>query len=119
MDDRIKVLIVDDSSDIRVLVSKICTRNGWDASVSENGQEAIDVIKKDDSFSFIFMDIKMPIMDGIEAAKIIKELKPSIFIIALSADDKNKYVDDLGRYSPFDDFISKDEMDKIIKVIVN
>jgi CheY-like chemotaxis protein len=86
-----------------------------------NGQEAVDIINKDKNFDIILMDLKMPIMSGFEATKIIKSIVPSIPIIALTAyvfeDDKQKAMN-----SGCDDFIVKpyrmeDLFNKIIKLI--
>lgn len=52
---------------------------------AKNGQEAISFCKKDDNIDLIFMDIKMPLMNGHEAAKNIKSIKPDVPIIAISA----------------------------------
>jgi CheY-like chemotaxis protein len=86
-----------------------------------NGQEAVDIINKDKNFDIILMDLKMPIMSGFEATKIIKSIVPGIPIIALTAyvfeDDKQKAMN-----SGCDDFIVKpyrmeDLFNKIIRLI--
>ncbi|MEL6945087.1 MAG: ATP-binding protein, partial [Bacteroidota bacterium] len=51
----------------------------------KNGQEAVDLIRKDSNFDLILMDIKMPILDGISATKIIKAEYPHLPIVAQSA----------------------------------
>jgi DNA-binding NarL/FixJ family response regulator len=53
------------------------------------------------------------VMNGLDAAKKIKELNPLICVIALSSDEKNKYIDDSGQYHPFDDFLSKNDIDQM------
>ena len=50
-----------------------------------NGKIALEEIEKQDDFSLILMDIKMPVMNGIEASKIITKKKPGIPIVAQSA----------------------------------
>jgi CheY-like chemotaxis protein len=85
-----------------------------------NGQEAVDIITTDMDFDIILMDLKMPIMSGFEATKIIKGINPDIPIIALTAyvfeDDKQKAMN-----SGCDDFIVKpyrmeDLFDKIYRL---
>ena len=70
-----------------------------------NGKEAVELMRKN-KYDFIFMDIKMPIMDGMEATKIIKSEFPNIPIVAQTAftfsEDKNKAL-----AAGFNDYLSK------------
>jgi CheY-like chemotaxis protein len=88
-----------------------------------NGAEAVDLFHKNDDIDLVLMDIKMPVMDGVEAAQIIKNEKKETPIIALTAyaleGDREKFIQ-----AGFDDYLSKpvtikDLMDKIEKFISN
>jgi len=52
---------------------------------AENGEEAVELVKNTADIDLILMDIKMPVMDGIEATKQIKQLRPDLPIIAQTA----------------------------------
>jgi CheY-like chemotaxis protein/HPt (histidine-containing phosphotransfer) domain-containing protein len=71
---------------------------GHRVSLAGNGQEAIDAFRSGD-YDLILMDIQMPVMDGIEAAKIIRDLEKSrgsanrIPIVALTAHAVRDYID--------------------------
>lgn len=84
-----KVLIVEDNVLNREIASDILTQEGMITEVAENGKIAVDIIseKGPNYYDFILMDIQMPIMNGYEATKAIRELYPNnkIVIIALSA----------------------------------
>ena len=71
-----------------------------------NGSEAVDICKTNPSVDMVLMDIKMPIMTGIEAAPLIKKIRPKLPIIALTAysaeSDKTKALN-----AGCSDFISK------------
>ena len=72
---------------------------------SKDGKETIDLFKANPNIDLILMDIKMPIMDGYEAAKIIKELKPDLPIVAQSAYGLEQ---ERARYEDvFDDYLTK------------
>lgn len=73
---------------------------------AKNGSEAIDLCKDNPCIDLILMDIKMPVMDGYTAAKIIKEFKPSIPIIAQSA-YAMEYEKEKFAGSFFDEYIVK------------
>ncbi|NHB68829.1 PAS domain S-box protein [Perlabentimonas gracilis] len=83
-----------------------------------NGLEAVDVFKSSQHIDMVLMDIKMPIMDGYEATKLIKELKPNIPIIALTA-----YSTDIDRDKALacgcSDFISKPIKKELLLTKVN
>ena len=71
-----------------------------------NGQDAIDVCKTNPAIDLILMDVQLPIMNGREAKKEIKKLRPELPIIAQTAfamsGDREKYLHD-----GFDNYISK------------
>jgi DNA-binding NarL/FixJ family response regulator len=92
MTEKIKVIIVDDHEIFRNGLQTILNRmeNIQLSGIAANGQEAIDLAKSKD-VDVILMDIKMPIVDGIEATKKVIEHKPDLKIIALSmfGDEEN------------------------------
>jgi len=73
---------------------------------AKDGQETVEICKSNPNIDLILMDIKMPIMDGHEAAKQIKKLRPDLPIIAQSAyaleNEKEKFSGDC-----FDEYITK------------
>lgn len=79
-----KILVVDDEESIRFLYKEELEEDGFLVELAENGKEAIEklpVFKPD----LITLDIKMPVMDGIEALKKIREMERNIPIILCSA----------------------------------
>ncbi|KAM0812749.1 putative Response regulatory domain-containing protein [Seiridium cardinale] len=67
------LLIVNDNPVDRKILGKICERWGQPYELAENGQEAVDMYKRDpERFRCILMDLVMPIMDGFEATRQIR-----------------------------------------------
>ncbi len=85
----LNVLVVDDSSFMRSLLTKIITKSPNIDGVIEaiDGQSAIDKYQKERP-SLVTMDIDMPGMNGLEAAKKIKELDPNAKIVMVTSANK-------------------------------
>lgn len=100
-----RVLVVDDSVDLRLLMRRYLNRQGAAVETSENGKEAVEVALKD-PFDIILMDIKMPVMDGYQATALLREKGYSKPIVALTAqasvDGKQKSYE-----TGFDGYLSK------------
>ncbi len=79
------VLIVEDESHNYFYLKEIIKRTGANCIRASNGKEAIEIFKKAKNIDIILMDIKMPIMNGYEATRIIKSINPGIPIIAQTA----------------------------------
>jgi CheY-like chemotaxis protein len=73
---------------------------------AKNGAEAVEICKKNYDINLVLMDLKMPVMDGFEAVKLIKEIRPKLPIVAQTAfssiEDKEKVF-----AAGFNDFLSK------------
>ena len=83
--DGIKILIAEDSEFNQLLASIFIKRNNGSIEVVENGKLAVDLVKTT-KFDCILMDLEMPVMDGYQASKYIRNvLKLDIPIIACSA----------------------------------
>ncbi|GEA10407.1 transporter substrate-binding domain-containing protein [Alteromonas sp. KUL49] len=78
------VLIVDDVADNRDLLVEIFNGLNFECKQASNGLEAV-AQTQDHQFDIIIMDIRMPEMDGYQAANIIKSSSPNIPIVALTA----------------------------------
>jgi two-component system autoinducer 1 sensor kinase/phosphatase LuxN len=79
------ILVVDDKEVQRALVKLYLQQLGYDVVLANNGKVAIEIIQNN-PIDLVFMDIQMPVMDGFEAASIIKQSYPTIPIIALSGE---------------------------------
>ena len=78
-----KILIAEDNDSNFVLMSYIL-KKFYQFERARNGQEAVEMVDKN-QYDIVLMDIKMPIMDGLEATKAIKEKHPDLPILALTA----------------------------------
>ena len=78
-----KILIADDECNIRSLVKKYASFEGYEVDEAKDGMEALQMCKKND-YDIVIMDIMMPELDGFTASREIKKLK-DVAIILLSA----------------------------------
>ena len=78
------ILLVDDNINLTKSMSLILIRKGFDVDTANDGFEAIDRLKKK-SFDIIFLDIKMPVMNGVETFKKLKAVNPNAHVIMMTA----------------------------------
>lgn len=79
-----KIMLVDDNQINQEIVVGLLEESKIELDIVSNGKEAIDIFEID-KYALILMDIQMPIMDGYEATKIIRQQDKDIPIIALTA----------------------------------
>ena len=84
------ILVVEDTKTNQMVIKLLLTRMGYKVSLANNGLEAIDLLSCDHDYDLVFMDLSMPVMDGIEATRLIREKHISIPIIALTAHAMNQ-----------------------------
>ncbi|MGM0379303.1 MAG: response regulator [Bacillota bacterium] len=79
-----KVLIVDDEKNIRMTLKQCLSNKDYDITLAINGEEALKKIKND-SFDLIFLDIKMPGLNGMEVLEKIRNFDQTINVIMMTA----------------------------------
>ena len=115
----LKILVVDDDEMNRRMMRLLLTRDGHDVQLAVNGMEALEAIKNQ-KFDVVFMDLQMPIMDGLEASNRIREWENGglrTYIVALTA----SYLPEEGNLlfeAGIDNYISKPfEVDHIHRLL--
>ncbi|OGU76600.1 MAG: hypothetical protein A2V93_00625 [Ignavibacteria bacterium RBG_16_34_14] len=78
-----KILAVDDEKIILDSFRKILVYAGYCIDTIESGKEALGLIKKYD-YDFVFTDLKMPEMDGVDVTKAVKHLRPDIDVVVIT-----------------------------------
>jgi signal transduction histidine kinase/CheY-like chemotaxis protein len=100
------ILVAEDDSSSRFYLSEILKMKDVTLLLAENGKEAVDFVNTTAHIDVVLIDLKMPVMDGYEAARQIKILNPSIPVIAQTAyalsNDEEKALQ-----AGCDDFITK------------
>jgi DNA-binding NtrC family response regulator len=84
MGEKASILIVDDNISLCKTISFVLGRKGYAVTTAEDGPEAIEKVKEN-PFDMIFMDIKMPLMDGVETYRRIKKIRPEAVVMMMTA----------------------------------
>lgn len=80
-----RILVVEDDAELRTFVQTVLSRNGYHIVESDNGQSALDILKKDDGFDLLFTDIVMPGgINGVQLAQRAKDIQPGLRVLFTS-----------------------------------
>ncbi|MDH3207038.1 MAG: response regulator, partial [Gemmatimonadota bacterium] len=105
----LKLLLAEDNKVNQMLAVALLRKRGYDVSVADNGQQAVELVKRGD-FDLVLMDVQMPKMDGFEATGVIREWEadagkrlPIIAVTAHAMEGDRQRCLDAG----MDDYVSK------------
>jgi two-component system, OmpR family, response regulator len=79
-----KVLVVDDTKNIRILLTTCLKLNGYEVSTAGSGQEALDILNEA-TFDLVFLDIKLPEVSGTEVLRRLRSMGIAIPVVIMTA----------------------------------
>lgn len=101
----IKILVVDDEKELCGYLKDFFTSRGYEVLTALNGRDAVSIVKKENP-ELVLLDITMPVMDGLETLRQIKNISPQAKVIMVTINDDNdtkQKAKDLGA----DEFVGK------------
>lgn len=82
-DPKARILAVDDEAIVLDSFRRILVLEGYDVDTVETGPEALNLVQRHD-YDFVFTDLKMPGMDGVEVVKAVKHLRPDVDVVVIT-----------------------------------
>ncbi|MCO7125596.1 response regulator [Sporolactobacillus shoreicorticis] len=86
-----EIMVVDDQPGIRMLLQEVFKQTDYQIVTAANGEQALELLKKED-VRLVLLDMKIPKMNGLEILHKIKEIKPGIKVIIMTAYGENAMV---------------------------
>ena len=116
------ILLVEDNKTSQKVANKIINKIGYNVDIASNGKEAVKALQKK-NYALVLMDIQMPVMDGIQATLLIRDLQSpvlnhSIPIIAMTAATMD-WDEKRCRAAGMNDFITKPIHSKHLEETIN
>ncbi|KAK1400658.1 Hybrid signal transduction histidine kinase I [Heracleum sosnowskyi] len=99
-------LIVDDDSMMHFIHKFLLSRFGFKIFVAENGKQAVELFQSGQHFDVVTMDFQMPVMDGVQAIKKLRDMGVDSKILGVSACDEAT-VKELFLEAGANDFVTK------------
>ena len=119
-----RILVIDDDNDVRQLICRMISSEGYETLEASNGKEGMKLIRSEPKIDLVITDLIMPEQEGIETIKELKRDFPHIKILAISGGGKIDAQDylaiakgmgaDLALSKPF---IRQDFLDAIQKLM--
>jgi CheY-like chemotaxis protein len=115
-----RVLLVDDTAIIRMMIAEFLERSGHTVIQLDNALDAVELLKTDEVFDIIVSDIEMPNLNGIDFGKIVKRDHANIPIIFISGRTLSDIFDIYGisgiveEYNFLEKPFTQDELDHLI-----
>ena len=114
-----RVVIVDDNEDITNVMSDILEIGGFNVvGIGHDGKEAVSLYRKHKP-DFIFLDVRMPIMNGIQALKEIKDENSNANVIMVTADDGTGIIQELKKLNATAIIVKPFKIETIFETIKN
>ncbi|OQX88943.1 hypothetical protein B6D60_00600 [candidate division KSB1 bacterium 4484_87] len=79
-----RILIVDDEEDLTLGYSKCLSKVGYEVKTASSGEEALDMLREE-IYDLVFLDIRLPKMDGMEVLKKALEIDPDLTVVMMTA----------------------------------
>ena len=109
-----KILLVDDEAAFVDAMVKRLSKRDFELLTAYSGQEALDVLKRDDDVDVVILDVKMPGLDGIETLKKIKSKHPLVEVIMLTAHATVESAIEGMKLGAFDYLMKPAEIDELV-----
>lgn len=95
-----RVLVADDDENNRIIIGRILQRNGASFTTVEHGEaaveEAVKAAGEGKAYDLLFLDLTMPVMGGLEAARRLRALFPGLRMVALTGADETSSLYEAG-----------------------
>lgn len=117
------ILVAEDNKVNQMLIGRLLTRDHWSVTMVEDGKSAVDAILAQD-FDIVFMDVRMPVLDGVDATRAVRaaaDSRSATPIVALTA---NTMPDDILKYRDvgMDGIVGKpiqpDELEQVMDAVL-
>jgi CheY-like chemotaxis protein len=115
--DQKKILIVDDNKINQLVTQKVLEQYGILHRTASNGKEALHLVKEN-TFDIILMDVNMPVMNGLESSKAMRELEIETPIIALTAINSTDPEKDFASFGINDAIIKPYKTEKVLELLL-
>ncbi|MGB2661359.1 MAG: response regulator [Candidatus Omnitrophota bacterium] len=112
------ILVVDDNKDFADIFCDMLKANNYKAECCYGGSQAIEMVKSA-SFDIMFLDIRMPEMDGIQTLKEIKKVSPDTIVIMMTGYPVDEMVHKAIEEKASDIIYKPFEIDKVLSLIKN
>lgn len=116
MDEIKRILIVDDSVNLCRTMALILDRKGYSVTTANDGAEAIKKVEQS-PFDMVFLDLKMPVMDGVETYKRIKRIRPDTIAVMMTAYAVEELIQDALQEGAFTVIYKPLDLEKVIPLI--
>lgn len=115
-----KILIAEDNLINQLVIKKMLEPKGYQIKLTNDGQKCVDEFSTNPDYDIIFMDLRMPNLDGIEATNYIRNTlkNTTIPIIALTADVTQETQNSISQYY-MNDYLSKPIDSEILETILD
>lgn len=113
------VLVVDDEAGIREAIGTFLEIGGLRAIEAKNGQDALEIIKKNKDIKFVISDFRMPNGNGLFLLEEVRKIDPVLPVIILLCGQAEITREDAIKKGALDMFIKPPNMDDIIDLIKN
>ena len=103
-----RALIVDDSKFIREYMRQQLQRLGVECAEADNGSVALDVLRADAAFDVMFVDVNMPVMNGLDCVRELREMQlaPEMRVMMVTTEADNCFIEQALDYGA-DEFLMK------------
>lgn len=111
-----RILVVDDEESMRFLLSQVMKREGYDVATASDGEKALQHVREN-NFDLVIMDVKMPAMDGMQALKEMRRMRPNLVVVMITAHGNTDLAIQAMREGAYDYFNKPFELEEM-KVVV-
>jgi len=111
-----RILVADDEDSMRFLLREVMRREGYDVEVAADGEQALQMVRAG-SFDLAILDVRMPGMDGMQALKEMRRIRPGLVVVMITAHGNTDLAIQAMREGAYDYFNKPFELEELRIVV--